>query len=60
MVNALARACIPCQRSKVSRHNKPEFQKFAVPSERFQHINIDLVGPLNERSWTSLCSVINP
>lgn len=47
-VNALARACIPCQRSKVSRHNKPEFQKFAVPSERFQHINIDLVGPLNE------------
>lgn len=43
---AFARNCIPCQRSKVARHNKPPVHEFVVPNERFAHINIDLVGPL--------------
>lgn len=38
--------CIPCQRSKIYRHNKAPLAKFLVPNERFSHINLDLVGPL--------------
>lgn len=38
--------CIPCQRSKVGKHNKSPLVSYELPSQRFQHINIDLVGPL--------------
>lgn len=41
-----SRNCVPCQQSKVSRHNKPEYHKFLVPGERLAHVNIDLIGPL--------------
>lgn len=39
-------SCIPCQNSKISRHNKATLANFNVPDARFRHINIDLVGPL--------------
>lgn len=39
--------CIVCQRSKIHRHNKTEFQHFSVPESRFEHVNIDIVGPFN-------------
>lgn len=48
-------ACVPCQKSKVSRHNKPPVGKFVVPSERFNHINIDLVGPLPPSRGYTYC-----
>ena len=35
-----------CQTAKISRHNKPVFGKFNEPTERFDHIHIDIVGPL--------------
>ena len=41
-----ARACLECQRSKIQRHTRSPLVHFPVPSERFNHINIDLVGPL--------------
>lgn len=41
-----ARACIPCQKSKIHRHNKTPLTTFLVPGKRFEHINIDIVGPL--------------
>lgn len=40
------RECIPCQRSKVGRHNSAPISTYSRPSERFTHINIDLVGPM--------------
>lgn len=40
------RSCIQCQRSKVWRHNSPPPGKFSVPSGRFEHVHIDIVGPL--------------
>lgn len=40
------RSCIGCQKSKVTRHCKPEIGKFELPEGRFSHIHIDLVGPL--------------
>ena len=40
------RSCKGCQTAKVSRHNKPLFGKFTEPTERFEHVHIDIVGPL--------------
>ena len=40
------RSCKGCQTAKVSRHNKPVFRKFTEPTERFDHVHIDIVGPL--------------
>jgi hypothetical protein len=41
-----ARACQPCQRSKVSRHTITPVGDFPLPPARFLHIHIDLVGSL--------------
>lgn len=38
--------CLPCQRSKVQRHTKLLPEKIPVPDRRFEHIHLDLVGPL--------------
>ena len=40
------RYCTGCQAAKVVRHNKPVFGKFEEPTERFDHVHVDLVGPL--------------
>ncbi|ROT81000.1 integrase core domain protein [Penaeus vannamei] len=45
-VRQWCRSCIECQRTKIYRHTKSPFQTFPIPDERFQHINIDIVGPL--------------
>jgi len=41
-----ARTCLDCQRGKVQKHVKTEIQHIPVPSRRFSHIHVDLVGPL--------------
>ena len=40
------RSCESCQTAKVSRHNTPVFRKFTEFTERFDHVHIDIVGPL--------------
>lgn len=40
------RACIQCQRAKVGRYNQPPIGTFLRPTRRFQHIHVDIVGPL--------------
>ena len=40
-----ARNCVSCQRSKINRHVKNPPSHITVP-ERFQHIYIDIIGPL--------------
>ena len=40
------RSCKGCQTAKISRHNQPVFGKFTKPTERFDHVHIDIVGPL--------------
>ncbi|KAJ0169186.1 hypothetical protein K1T71_015313 [Dendrolimus kikuchii] len=40
-----ARTCIQCQKSKVHRHTVSDLGKFP-DSERFEHIHVDIVGPL--------------
>lgn len=45
-VNRWAKSCIQCQKSKVIRHVKSGVEAIPIPSGRFEHIHLDLVGPL--------------
>lgn len=38
-----ARTCIPCQRSKVTRHVFSPVSAFTAPTRRFEHVHIDLI-----------------
>ena len=40
------RSCNGCQQAKVARHKKSAFGKFNEPEERFDHVHVDIVGPL--------------
>lgn len=40
------RTCLPCQKSKVHKHTISPLGTIPVPNERFQHIHLDLIGPL--------------
>lgn len=59
-VAAWARACIPCQMSKVQRHVQVSLQDFVVTRGRFQPIHVDLVGPLpTSRGATHLLTIVD-
>nr|VZI44395.1 unnamed protein product [Spirometra erinaceieuropaei] len=45
-LKAWTRACIPCQRSKIQRHNKAPIDTFPGPGSRLSHVHLDIVGPL--------------
>ncbi|KAG8196266.1 hypothetical protein JTE90_023821 [Oedothorax gibbosus] len=45
-ITSWARTCLNCQQSKISRHTRSLIGSFVPPSARFDHIHIDLVGPL--------------
>ena len=45
-VSTWCKNCIPCQLSKVSRHNHVSPAHFTAPDGRFKHVHIDLIGPL--------------
>ena len=40
------RYCTGCQTAKVSPHNRPVLGKFEEPTERFDYVHVNLVGPL--------------
>lgn len=40
-----AKSCVDCQQSKIHRHTHSDVTPFP-PSERFEHVHIDIVGPL--------------
>ena len=40
-----ARSCQVCARNKVARHIGQPVQSIPVPSSRFEHVHVDIVGP---------------
>lgn len=44
-IETYVRHCLICQKTKTIRHTKSPFQSYAAPNARFEHINIDIVGP---------------
>ena len=51
----LARTCISCQKSKISKHVSSPLATFKVPNARFVHINIDIIGPLPSSQGCKYC-----
>lgn len=45
-VREFVKCCLSCQKAKINKHNRSPDQMFEAPSSRFQHIHVDLVGPL--------------
>lgn len=45
-VRQWARSCLECQKSKVHRHTVTPLSTFPTPDIRFDHVHIDIVGPL--------------
>lgn len=45
-INQWATGCISCQKAKIHKHTKPQIKKIEIPKGRFEHIHIDIVGPL--------------
>ena len=40
------KTCLTCQQNKVHKHVKQAIQAIPVPEQRFSHVHINLVGPL--------------
>ena len=40
------RTCLACQRAKVQVHTRSPIGQFQPPDARFDHVHVDLVGPL--------------
>ena len=45
-VSVWTRACLSCQKNKIHSHVHSPVLNIPVPSRRFSHVHIDLVGPL--------------
>jgi transposase InsO family protein len=55
-----SRECLKCQSSKVNRHVGLTPQHVLVPTRRFAHINIDIVGPLPTcQGYSHLLTVVD-
>uniref|UniRef100_A0AAQ4Q920 Gypsy retrotransposon integrase-like protein 1 n=1 Tax=Gasterosteus aculeatus aculeatus TaxID=481459 RepID=A0AAQ4Q920_GASAC len=55
-----ANTCLDCQRAKVHRHTKAPLELFPVPERRFDHVNVDLVGPLpSSHGFTYLLTMVD-
>ncbi len=45
-VRQWSRACMQCQRAKVHRYPRAPPGTFSTPDARFDHVHVDIVGPL--------------
>lgn len=54
-VKILCRSCIACQKNKIHKHNSTQFQQIQTPNERFEHVHIDIVGPLPSSEGYRYC-----
>ena len=57
---AWAKTCVACQTSKVQQHTRAPLQTFDVPTRRFDHVHVDLVGPLPPScGYTHLFTIVD-
>ncbi|GFW99422.1 transposon Tf2-9 polyprotein [Trichonephila clavipes] len=54
-VREWAKACIRCQKCKVSRHTKSKLGEFEQPDEWFSVVHIDLIGKLSPSEGMQYC-----
>ena len=54
------RQCIPCQQHKVQRHTSSPSLTIPMPDARFNHLHIDIVGPLpSSRGFTHIFTCVD-
>lgn len=59
-VNKYVKHCIACQKVKTQRHTKAPITRYDTSSNRFEHINVDIVGPLTmSQSYIYLLTIID-
>ena len=59
-VGLWARSCLRCQRSKIQTHVKTSVLAILVPSRRFSHVHIDIIGPLpSSQGYSYLLTMID-
>ena len=59
-ITTWARECLHCQQAKVHRQVQVPAQHIPVPTRRFSHIHVDLVGPLPpSKGCTHLFTIID-
>ena len=59
-VKQWAASCVACQRAKIHRHTKAPLQPFLIPERRFDHVHVDLVGPLPpSQGFTHLLTMVD-
>ncbi|GFV97451.1 transposon Tf2-9 polyprotein [Trichonephila clavipes] len=50
-----ARHCLACQKSKIHRHTRSPLSSFQEPSQRIDHVHLDLIGPLPLSNGYTYC-----
>jgi len=50
-----AKTCLPCQKAKIHRHTHRRPEQIPVPDDRFQHIHINIIGPLPNSNGSRYC-----
>ena len=59
-VTLWCRSCLSCQTSKVHRHTHLRPAVIPLPTSRFSHIHVDLVGPLpSSNGYTYLFTIVD-
>ena len=58
-VSRWARECVPCQRSKITRHTTPPIGDFDLPQRRFAHIHADLVTMPMSNGHNHLLTIVD-
>ncbi|CAH8289554.1 unnamed protein product [Schistosoma intercalatum] len=54
------RSCLQCQRSKIQKHTISPVGKYPLPEKRFQHVHLDIVGPLPpSNSFTHILTAVD-
>ena len=59
-VKLFVSSCVSCQKSKITRHTRPAVRHIPMPARRFEHIHIDVVGPLPpSQGCTHLLTIVD-
>ena len=59
-ITAWCNQCARCQQAKIHRHTKTPVPNIPVPEKAFQHIHVDLVGPLpHSNGFTHLLTIVD-
>ena len=54
-ISEWVQACIPCQRSKITRHTHAPLGTFQSTFDRLDHVHLDLIGPLPPSKNNAYC-----